>query len=74
MNRERRSRQRSPTTYRGGVMTEPTPQARARMSWEVVALPSTDRGVLLPTLRDLPELPEEESPDDDEEDQSLIGA
>jgi len=55
-------------------MTEPTPKTRAAMSWEVVALPSTDRGVLLPTLRDLPQLPEEESPDDGEDDQSLIGA
>jgi hypothetical protein len=55
-------------------MTEPTPKARARMSWEVVALPSTDRGVLLPTLRDLPALPDEELPDDGEGDQSLIGA
>ena len=55
-------------------MTEPTPKARARMSLEVVALPSTDRGVLLPTLRDLPELPDEDLPDDGEDDQSLIGA
>ena len=55
-------------------MTEPTPKARARMSLEVVALPSTDRGVLLPSLRDLPDLPEDEAPNDGESDQSLIGA
>ena len=55
-------------------MTELTPKARAAMSWEVVALPSTDRGILLPTLRNLPRLPEEESPEDGEGDQTLIGA
>ena len=64
----------SPTTYRGGVMTEPTPKARAAMSLEVVSLPSSDRGVLLPTLRNLPQLPDEAPPDEDEGDQSLIGA
>jgi hypothetical protein len=68
MNRERRSRQRSPTTTEV-AMTEPTRRparhvggGRAR---RLIGSPPADAA--RPS-----ELPEEESPDDDEEDQSLI--